>query len=123
MRCREHGSGTVHVVTACLVLATLALVAVQLAGLLALKHRVTAAADLAALAASQAVESGAEGCAAASRVADANRATLSRCRLVGSVATVEVDATSERVLGRRWSVTRTARAAPADFEAPRDRGP
>ncbi|MFY0409565.1 Rv3654c family TadE-like protein [Solicola sp. PLA-1-18] len=114
MRRGERGSGTVHAATVCVALAAVALVAVQAAGLLAVKHRVTAAADLAALAASQAAETGGEGCESAAEVARLNGARLVRCQMVASVATVAVDGRSPRVLGRRWSVERTARAAPSD---------
>jgi secretion/DNA translocation related TadE-like protein len=77
------------------------------------RHRAAAAADLAALAA---IDS-AEGCPAAARIAEANRARLFRCEFLpdGTVAvwvTIEVAALSRPVLGSARAGPGPAQMAP-----------
>ncbi len=79
------------------------------------RHRVEAAADLAALAAAARLADGSGGdpCAAASQVAAANGAVLSGCRLAGSTAEVEAEATLDAGLLGRHRARARARAGPA----------
>jgi secretion/DNA translocation related TadE-like protein len=79
------------------------------------RHRVEAAADLAALAAATRLAGGSTPpCAAAAQVARANWATLLGCRLTGP--DVEVEAVATLSFGRlgRYQVLAQARAGPAD---------
>jgi secretion/DNA translocation related TadE-like protein len=80
------------------------------AGLAAAKHRATAAADLAALAAASA---GSGGCEVAGRTAASNGARLTGCTPSGLDVTVTVEVVAELALGLRHSITARARAGPA----------
>lgn len=111
----ERGSATIYALLACLVLVLAAVVGMQVATLARLQHQVTAAADLAALAAAKASVGGADGCTAAARIAVANHAELVSCDLAADVATLEVVGTSPPMWGRSWTIRRTARAGPADY--------
>jgi secretion/DNA translocation related TadE-like protein len=78
------------------------------------RHRVEAAADLAALAASARAAAGlGDGCAVAARIAAANGARLADCRLAGALA--EVTAEKTLTAGRlgTYRVAARARASPA----------
>lgn len=114
MKRPDRGAVTVHAVTIATVLVIAALVIGEIAGLVRLRHRVAAAADLAALAASQASVAGDNGCAEARSIARRNGARLERCRMDYDVATLTARGTSARWWGHRWAVEQTARAAP-DF--------
>ncbi len=76
------------------------------------QRRVAVAADLAALAGASAVQRGEDACAAASRIARQNRATLVTCRTEGEV--VRIGATGEvwRVGGQAVRVRARAVAGP-----------
>lgn len=110
----ERGSVTVHAAAVAMLLVVAALVIVQVAQLVRMRHQVAAAADLAALAGSQASVSGQDGCAAAREVARRNGARLAACRMDFDVATVTARAVSEPWWGSRWATEQKARAAP-DF--------
>lgn len=114
-RLREHGSASVYAAVVIGVLALASVVALQLTSVSRLQHQVTAAADLAALAASQAQSAGRDGCRAAAAVADANGSRLVSCSMAGLVATVVVSRRSARMWGTTWSIRRHARAAPSDY--------
>ncbi|MCW2831891.1 MAG: hypothetical protein JWP31_2583 [Aeromicrobium sp.] len=94
-----------------------ALVIVQAAGLVRLRHRVAGAADLAALAGSQASVAGDDGCAAARAIARRNGARLVACRMDYDVATVTARAESAPWWSVRWATEQRARAAP-DYYVP-----
>ncbi len=111
-RSRERGSATVHAVIAASCVVLVALVVTEMAGLVAVRHRATAAADLSALAASQASVAGRDGCAAAHDIAGRNGAVIVSCRMDHDVATVEARTTSRRWWGHRWASQVRARAAP-----------
>jgi secretion/DNA translocation related TadE-like protein len=113
--CSERGSVTVHAVTISVVLLVLTLVMVQATGLVRLRHRVAAAADLAALAASQASVAGADGCDAARRIAGRNGAEIVRCRMDFDVATVTARARSAPWWSGVWGTEQRARAAPEAY--------
>lgn len=115
---RDRGAVAVHAVTVSVVLVLLALVVVQAAGLVRMRHRVAAAADLAALAASQASTEGRDGCRAARSIARRNGAQVTRCRMDYDVATVTARATSPPWWGGRWATEQRARAAPQSYVTP-----
>jgi secretion/DNA translocation related TadE-like protein len=112
---RDRGSVTIHAVTVTVVLVLLTLVVVQATSLVRMRHRVAAAADLAALAATQASVRGEDGCAAARVIARRNGAVLVRCRMDYDVATVTARARSAPWWGDRWAVEQRARAAPESY--------
>jgi secretion/DNA translocation related TadE-like protein len=116
-RQRERGAVTVHAATIAVLLLVAALIIAEMAGLVRLRHRVAAAADLAALAATQASVAGEDGCAAARRIAGSNDADIVTCRMDFDVATITTRATSRTWWGHRWAVEQKARAAP-DFYLP-----
>ena len=83
------------------------------AGRLLVDHRRAAvAADLAALAGAAAVQRGLAGCAAAERVAVANDAGLTRCRVVEDEVRLVARTDSVRLLGRLVRPQAEARAGP-----------
>ncbi|MCW2841935.1 MAG: hypothetical protein JWR55_3418 [Aeromicrobium sp.] len=114
----EGGAATAHAVSIGVGLLVVTLVMVQAAGLVRLRHRVAAAADLAALAASQASVAGDDGCAKARTIARRNGAELVRCRMDYDVATVTARARSEPWWSRTWGTEQRARAAPETYLTP-----
>ena len=115
MRGTERGAMTIQAAWAAIVLVVAALVIVQVTQLIRMRHQVAAAADLAALAGSQASVRGEDGCAAARVVARRNGARLAACRMDFDVATVTARATSGSWWGTRWTAEQKARAAPASY--------
>jgi secretion/DNA translocation related TadE-like protein len=112
---KDRGAAAVHAMTVAVVLVLVALLVVQAAGLVRMRHRVAAAADLAALAASQASVEGQDGCRAARSIARRNGARLTECRMDYDVATVTARASSPPWWGGRWATEQRARAAPASY--------
>lgn len=110
----ERGAVTVHAAAIAVMLVVAALVITEMAGLVRLRHRVAAAADLAALSASQASVGGQDACAAARRIAKRNDAEVKTCRMDYDVATITARAASRTWWGHRWAFEQKARAAP-DF--------
>ena len=110
----ERGAVTVYAAAIALILVVAALVITEMAGLVKLRHRVAAAADLAALSATQASVAGDDACAAARRIASRNGAEVATCRMDYDVATITARATSRTWWGHRWAFEQKARAAP-DF--------
>jgi secretion/DNA translocation related TadE-like protein len=117
----ERGAATAHAISIGVGLLVMTLVMVQAAGLVRLRHRVAAAADLAALAASQTSVAGADGCAAARTIARRNGAQLVRCRMDFDVATVTARARSEPWWYAAWGTEQRARAAPETYLTPASR--
>ncbi len=117
---RELGVVSVHGVWVVVALTAAALLAVQVAGLVQLRHRAVAAADLAALAASRASVEGQDGCAAAEQIARRNQARLEACRMDLDVATVTTRLESTPWWGGRWVTAQDARAAPVHYVGPDD---
>ncbi len=113
----ERGAVTVQAMAVAGLLLLVTLVVVQAAGLVQMRHRAAAAADLAALAASQASVAGRDGCAAAREVARRNGASLTRCRMDFDVATVAARISSPQWWGGRWAAEQRARAAPETYLA------
>lgn len=88
---------------------------VQVGLVIAAKHRVQAAADLAALAGSAASLRGDDGCAVARVIAGRNGAGVASCRADLAVVTLTTESsTASIVWGTRFRTHATARAAP-DF--------
>lgn len=115
---REKGSATVYAVVAGVLLVMVTMVLLQAASLVQLRHRVAAAADLAALAASRASVAGDDGCRAARSVARRNGARLTACHMDLDVATITATGSSPRWWGGRWSAEQRARAAPESYVTP-----
>lgn len=112
---RERGVATLGAALIGLCLVVIAMVLAEVTALIALRHRAASAADLAALAGSQASVAGADGCAAARSVARRNGGRLVDCRMDFDVATVRVRVDSHRWLGQAWAAEQRARATPADY--------
>ncbi|WP_426242841.1 Rv3654c family TadE-like protein [Nocardioides sp. LHG3406-4] len=93
----ERGSASVLVVTVAGVLVLVALALSAVAGMIGAHRRAQSAADLAALAAADALSRGGDGCVVAGAVAQANGAALASCRVEGADVWVEV-----RVRGPDW---------------------
>jgi secretion/DNA translocation related TadE-like protein len=108
-RC-QRGSATVYVLSAVVLLMTLALGAAGFAGLATAKHRAATAADLAALAAAAAP---AHACALAVSTAERNGGRLTLCRREGAEVTVTVVVPARAPFGLRPTVSARARAGPA----------
>ncbi|MTE20209.1 hypothetical protein F0L17_14045 [Streptomyces sp. TRM43335] len=105
----DRGSATVWAVLCGLALCAVAAAVLGLGQAVAARHRAGAVADTAALAAADhALWSAEEACAAARRVAGAQRARVVRCRLEGAVADVTV-----RVRAGPYAAVARARAGPA----------
>ncbi|MGA8988343.1 Rv3654c family TadE-like protein [Aeromicrobium sp.] len=114
-RTDDRGAATVSVAILALALVLVVVVATEMAGLVRLRHRVAAAADLAALAATQASVAGDDACDQARRIAERNGATVTRCRMDYDVATITARAASRTWWGLEWSFEQDARAAPAFY--------
>lgn len=112
---RDRGAVSVHAAWIAIVLVVATLVIVQTTQLVRMRHQVASAADLAALAGSQASARGDDGCAAARSVARRNGVSLTRCRMDFDVATVTARATSDAWWGKRWATEQRARAAPVSY--------
>jgi secretion/DNA translocation related TadE-like protein len=110
----ERGSGTVLILVLSMLVLLGATAGVVRGIAVTARHRVEAAADLAALAGATAVLDGAAAaCTAADEVARANGGRLSRCAVAGGV--VEVVVTRVLSVGRlgRWAASGRSRAGPA----------
>jgi secretion/DNA translocation related TadE-like protein len=116
VRRAERGSVTIHAVWVAVVMCVVAVVMVQVATMVRVKHQVASAADLAALAGSRASLAGHDGCDAARAVAHHNGAVLVRCRMDLDVATVTARQRTSSWWGRRWVFEVDARAAPDFYE-------
>lgn len=106
----QRGSASVYVLSLVILLMALTLVVAGFAGLATAKHRATAAADLAALAAASA--GGDDGCSVAAGTARRNGARLTSCLRAGSDVTVTVAMVAHAPFGLRPTVTARARAGP-----------
>ncbi len=118
----ERGAVTIYAVVIGSLLGMVAMVIVQASTLVRLQHEVTKAADLSALAATQASVRGGDGCAAAKDLAHRNHARLVRCRMDFDVASVTTRGESRSVWGKHFGFERKARAAPLDYVGIRDSG-
>ena len=127
----EEGSATVLLLVLVGLLTTVAVAGAAVGGLLVGQRRAASAADLAALAAAEALgpvgtaAGGASACQEAGRVSEANRARLTDCLVEGQEVAVEVAVDVPGLLGGAWKVPGRARAGPADgpsAEAPTGAG-
>ncbi|MFL6003545.1 MAG: Rv3654c family TadE-like protein [Nocardioides sp.] len=76
-------------------------------------HRTAqAAADLSVLAGADELQEGKDACAAARRIAGANHASLTSCRVQGQEVMVQVMVTGPRWLGQDADLSARARAGP-----------
>ena len=91
----ERGSAMVLAIALLAVIALIGLVALAQVQLLQRKHALQGAADLSAIAAAQ---SAGDACAQAQRIASANGAVVSACRLDGLDALVELQAEPPSIL-------------------------
>ena len=108
----ERGSASLLVVA---LLSVLLLVGAALGVVAAMvwAHRVAqSAADLSALAGAADLQEGEDACASASRIAGANDASLTTCRVQGEVVEVEVTVAGPHWLGQHADLSARARAGP-----------
>jgi secretion/DNA translocation related TadE-like protein len=111
-RADERGAAALLAVTLGVVLLLCTTAAVVAGRLLVDARRVASAADLAALAGAAAVQRGLDGCSQAQRVAAANGAVLTDCRIDGQVVRLAARTDSARFLGRLFRPSAEARAGP-----------
>jgi secretion/DNA translocation related TadE-like protein len=109
---RERGAATLVAVTLAVALLLCTTAAVLAGRLLSDQRRAAAAADLAALAGAAAVQRGLDGCPPAQRVAAANGAVLTACRVEGQEVRLTVRTESVRLLGGLLRPRAEARAGP-----------
>lgn len=110
----ERGAATLVVLAFGGLLLFVGLALAGVAAIVLTQRSAQAAADLAALAGASAAGSGADACAVAAEIAEANGAALATCELAGPVVTVDVRVDGPRLAGRRYDVTAQARAGPVD---------
>lgn len=110
-RAGEVGAATVLAVALVALLVSFAVACGLAVAAVGTHRRAEAAADLAALAGAQAVQSGDDGCAAARRIARANGARLDRCLLLGFDVVVTVRVAGPALAGGDALLAR-ARAGP-----------
>jgi secretion/DNA translocation related TadE-like protein len=108
----DRGSAAVLGTVLVGVLAAVSVFVAALGGVLADRRRAESSADLAALAAAAALQSGRDPCAAARSVANRNRASVVGCRVAGDTVTVRARFPTRWLLGRAVRVTAEARAGP-----------
>lgn len=114
----EKGAATVVGLALIGVLTSIAIACSLVAAAVVTHRRAQAAADLAALAAAQALQGGSDACSAARRVARANGAAVRGCHtdrwdVLVSVG-VPVSGSAARLLGARAELFARARAGPED---------
>lgn len=114
----ENGVTTVAATMVVAAIIGAALMLLQVGLVVAVKHRVQAAADLSALAGSSAVVHGRDACAAARAVAGRHGVHLSRCAVDLAVVTVRAVGDPSRTWGVAWQARADARAAPSYYLAP-----
>ena len=119
MTARERGSATVWMVGAIALTILVTGAALSVGSAISTRHRAAAAADEAALAvAAAAIQGPPAACAIGARIAAANGARLTRCRLADAIATVEVQAAMPGGLRRFGSASVAARAGPVSVSTP-----
>ena len=111
----ESGIATVTAVAIIALLLTLSAALVQVGMVVAAKHRVQTAADLAALAGSASSLRGRDACATARTVARRNGAALRQCRTDLAVVTVRAVHRVRLAWRLRFRVEADARAAPTYY--------
>jgi secretion/DNA translocation related TadE-like protein len=81
-------------------------------GVVADQRRVESAVDLGALAGASALQQGRDGCAAARSMVRRNGSRTASCAVSGPVVVVHASRHAQRLLGRRFDVSSSARAGP-----------
>lgn len=109
---QEDGTASLLVVAMLSFLLLLGAALGVVAAMVASHRTAQAAADLAALAAGTGLQDGEDACAAASRIALANRAHLVSCDVQGEEVVVEVTVPGPRWLGQHSDLSARARAGP-----------
>jgi secretion/DNA translocation related TadE-like protein len=112
VRVGERGSATPFAVACLGLLVLLAGALGVVAAMVHAQRRAQSAADLGALAGAQALAAGADGCAAGSRIAGANGASLTSCQVTGREVRLRVEVTGPHWLGQTADLTAEARAGP-----------
>jgi len=111
----DSGSASVLVLSLALALSVLAALLTVLGAVAVARHRATAGADLAALAAAgRVLEGSATACGRAEELARAQDSRLVGCELTGDVVEVVVEVRPPGWLGRFGTARGRARAGPAD---------
>jgi secretion/DNA translocation related TadE-like protein len=112
-RCRrQRGSITVLAVAMAAVLLLVGCGLAMAVGLVRAHRSAESAADLAALAGARGLQSDADGCDAATRIASANDARLTSCRVDGRDVVVSVKVSGPQWLRLRADLAAEARAGP-----------
>lgn len=116
----DRGSGTLLMLALIGLIWSVAVMAMQVGGVRAARHRAYAAADLAALAASaHALDGARSACRSASAIARSAGARLRRCALDGRVSDVVVTSDARNLLPLgHLTATARARAGPEDVPEP-----
>lgn len=109
----ERGSATPFAIACLGLLVLLAAALGVVAAMVHAQRRAQSAADLGALAAAQALATGADGCAAGGRIAGANGAALTSCQVTGREVRLQVEVTGPHWLGQTADLTAEARAGPS----------
>ena len=116
----ERGSATVLVAGMVVALTVLVVLGLQIGGAVLTRHRVAAAADLAALAAAGQLAAGVDrACARARQIAERMSATTTACRVVEWEAYVEVTARPPGWAALAGTANAHARAGPAEVPGAR----
>jgi secretion/DNA translocation related TadE-like protein len=111
VRCADRGSATVWVLAVCLLTWSGTTAALSIGAAVVTRHRAESAADLAALAGARAAADGAgDPCAAANRVAEAMRARVAACDLLGDGSVQVVTVIALPGLLAQWRGLPPARA-------------
>lgn len=110
----DQGSATVWLLCCCLLVVGLATVVLAVGAALVARHRATVVADLAALAAADAMLAGSPiPCAAAIRVGRVQDGRVVECRIVGEVVEVVAEIPAGPLLAHFLPARARARAGPA----------
>lgn len=113
VRTSEDGSATVYGLIVMTVVGLVTSAVMVIAGVTRMSHEAARAADLAAIAGSQASLRGDDGCGVASRVAERNSAVITQCDEQHGIVTITVEMRTPRILGQVWKAEVTSRAAPS----------
>ncbi len=106
----DRGSGTIHVLTACLLLSTALATAILWAAISTARHQLAAAADLTALSAANSLAS--TPCTTAAQTATANKVTLTTCTPTPTDVTIQVSLPIPLPFLPTPTLTTTSRAGP-----------
>jgi secretion/DNA translocation related TadE-like protein len=109
----DDGVATVAGIALIAVLILVGVATAVVGGAVLAHRRAQAAADLAALAAAQALQGQGGPCRQAARIAHANGAELRACTIDGWIASVEVVVSGPRLIGRGLSLPARSRAGPS----------